>query len=186
MKRCFVYFALILYAVMTCESGVCAGVLARGDGFEVDSSDVDAQMEYFREKGFESSNEGHLNSVLKLRLFALEAKEKGIISELPNTDAPYSKKKEVGAYLGAYKSYLAFLLETYPVSEDAIVSYYYSYPERFSVENNDDKANSNQGLMPLDSNIKNWIRFQILESKKPAIIEGEFVRLKAKYHVIME
>ena len=143
--------------------------LARGDGFTIDSSDVEAQKAFFSEKGFESTDTEHLNSVLKIRLFVLEARDSGLISSLPEAA---NKDEMVKEYYRLSQVYYLHLMETYPVSEDAILSYYLSYPDKFLL-NKEGAIESikKQDIRPLDDNIKDWIRNQITQSKQAVIME---------------
>ncbi len=162
-----------------------ADVIARGDGFVIDSSDIEEQKAFFSEKGFESTDAEHLNAVLKMRLFALEAKDSGLTSGLPEVTGPY-KHETLQEYYSLFMIYNQHLLETYPVSEDAIQSYYLSYPEKFRLNKEGEKEDGQkQNVWVLDEGIKSWIRNKIVFSKKAAIIEDEFERLKTKYHVVM-
>jgi hypothetical protein len=163
-----------------------AAVVARGDGFVIDSDDVEAQKAFFSEQGFESTDAEHVNSVLKIRLCVLEARESGLISSLPEAAAPY-KYETVKEYYRLFLFYYQHLMETYPVSEDAINTYYLSYPEKFQINQEGVKENvQKQELWALDGGIKSWIRSKIISSKKVVIMEDEFERLKTKYHVVME
>jgi hypothetical protein len=160
-------------------------VVARGDGFVIDSADVEAQKAFFSEQGFESTDAEHLNSVLKIRLFVLEAKDSGLISSLPEAVGPY-KYETVKEYYRLFLVYYQHLMETYPVSEDAVLSYYLSYPETFRLNQDAKEDVQKQGVLALDAGIKSWIRNKIVFSKKVVIMESEFDRLKTKYHVVME
>ena len=78
-------------------------------------------------------------------------------------------------------------METYPVSEDAIQSYYLSYPDKFMINKEGAKEDGQkQEVSALDDGIKSFIRNKIVFSKKAVIIDDEFKRLKTKYHVIVE
>lgn len=184
--RSFTFFWVILI-VGLCESmPVAAAVLARGDGFVIESSDIDAQKSFFSAKGFESTEAEYLNSVLKERLFILEAKNIGLIDSLPEPTGPYQNEM-AKEYHRLFLIYYQHLMETYPVSEDAIQSYYLSYPEKFLLNDKGPKENiKNQDLWALDDEIKVWIKSQIVISKQPVIVANEFDRLKTKYHVVIE
>lgn len=163
-----------------------AKVLVRGDGFVIDSSDVEAQREYFSQKGFESTDAEHLNATLRMRLFAMEAKSSGLVDKLPEPTGPYNYEI-VQEYNRLFRIYYQHLMETYLVSDDAVLSYYLSYPEKFLANKEGPKYNlKEEDMIPLDANIKSWIRSQIVLSKKPVIIQEEFDRLKKKYHVEVE
>ncbi len=184
--RSFTFLFALLLLDLWGGVAATAGVLARGDGFVIDSGDVEAQKDYFLEKGFESTDQEHLNSVLKVRLFALEAKNSGLISSLPEaTDT--NKKETTQEYYRLFLLYYTHLMETYPVSEEAINSYYLSYPEKFLLNANGPKQDiKKQDLWALDADMKNWIRNKIVLSQKAVIIENEFERLKTKNHVVIE
>lgn len=163
-----------------------ARVLARGDGFVIDSSDVEAQKEYFSQKGFESTDAEHLNATLRLRLFAMEAKSSGLVDNLPEPTGPYSYEM-AQEYDRLFRIYYQHLMETYPVSDDVVLSYYLSYPEKFLANKEGPKNDlKKEDLIPLEASIMNWIRSQIVLSKKLVIIQEEFDRLKKKYHVVIE
>lgn len=185
--RSFTYMMLIALAMIYCAKPAVAKVLAKGEGFEITTDDVENQKAFFKENGFESTDAEHLNAVLKMRLFALEAKANGLIQSLPEPSGPY-KYEMVQRYNQIYQSYVIDLLSKYPVSDDAILSYYQSYPEKFRVgkENGSEKGDPAESEMKLDAGLKRWIRDQIVESKKVVIIQDEFERLKAKYHVEIE
>lgn len=185
MIRSFTYCIVILTCVLVAMPSVAA-VLVRGDGFVVDSSDVEAQKDFFSEKGFESTDAEHLNAVLKMQLFAFEAKNSGLVDSLPEPTGPY-KNETVMEYNRLFQIYYQHLMETYTVSDDAILSYYLSYPEKFLLNDESPKGNiKKEDLWVLDGNIKNWIHSQIVLSKKAVIMEDEFKRLKNKYHVVFE
>ncbi len=165
---------------------VSAAVMARGDGFIIDSSDIDAQKDFFSEKGFESTDVETLNSVLRIRLFVIEARNSGLIDNLPEVAGPqkYGLTEE---YYRLFMLYYQHLMETYPVSEDAVLSYYLSYPEKFLKDKGIAKVKINkEDVWALDGNINGWIRNQIVVSKQIVIVDNEFQRLKAKYHVVVE
>lgn len=163
-----------------------AVVLVRGDGFVVDSNDIEAQKEFSSQKGFETTEAEYLNAVLKTRLFVLEAKNSGLIDKLPEPSGP-QKYGAAEEYNKLFMLYYQHLMETYPVADDAVLSYYLSYPEKFLKNAEGPKQNlSKDDLMPLDDTIKTWIRNQIVLSKKVVIVENEFDRLKTKYHVVYE
>jgi len=184
--RSFTYFLALLMVGLCWNMSALAAVVARGDGFVIDSSDVEAQKAFFSEKGFESTDAEHINSVLKIRLCVLEAKDSGLISSLPEATGPY-KHEAVQEYYRLFLIYYQHLMETYPVSEDAILSYYLSYPEKFRLNQEGVKEDvQKQEVWSLDAGIKSWIRSKIISSKEVVIIESEFERLKTKYHVVME
>ena len=163
-----------------------ADVIARGDGFVVDSSDLEEQKAFFSEKGFTSTDSEHLKSALKMRLFALEAKDSGLISSLPEATGPY-KYETLQEYYRLFLVYYQHLMETYPVSEDAVLSYYLSYPEKFRLnKEGETEDGQKQDVQVLNEGIKSWIRDKIVSSKKAVIIEDEYERLKKKYHVVMD
>jgi hypothetical protein len=185
VKRSFTYLLIFLGVGLILDIPAMAVEVARGDGFAIDSADVEAQKAFFSERGFESTDAEHLNSVLKMRLFVIEAKDSGLISSLPVATGPY-KYETVEEYYRLFMIYYQHLMDTYPVSEDAILSYYLSYPDKFRLDKEGAKENAqNQELWALDDGIKSWIRSQIVESKKAVIVEGEFERLKTKYHVVV-
>jgi len=183
--RSFTYFLVLLMVGLIFNMPVMAGVVARGDGFVIDSADVEAQKAFFSEKGLESTDAEHVNSVLKIRLFVLEAKDSGFISSPKEASGPY-KYGAVQENYRLFQAYIVRLMETYPVSEDAVLSYYLSYPEKFRLDKDDVKVDGQkQDLWLLDAGTKSWIRNQIVNSKKVVIVESEFQRLKTKYHVVM-
>jgi hypothetical protein len=183
--RSFTYFWVLLMVVLCWYMPAVAAVVARGDGFVIDSSDVEAQKAFFSEQGFESTDAEHLNSVLKIRLFVLEAKDSGLISSLPEATGPY-KHETVQDYYRLSMVYYQHLMETYPVSEDAIQSYYLSYPEKFRLNQDAKEDVPKREVWVLDDGIKSWIRNKIVFSKKAVIMESEFERLKTKYHVVID
>jgi hypothetical protein len=184
--RSFTYFWVLLMAGLCWNMPAMAVVVARGDGFVIDSADVEAQKAFFSEQGFESTDAEHVNSVLKIRLCVLEARDSGLISGLPEATGPY-KHEAVQEYYRLFLIYYQHLMETYPVSEDAILSYYLSYPEKFRLSQDGVKEDvSKQEVWVLDAGIKSWIRNKIISSKKVVIMEDEFERLKTKYHVVLE
>ncbi len=183
--RSFTYFWVLLMAGLCWNMPAMAVVVARGDGFVIDSDDVEAQKAFFSEQGFESTDAEHLKSALKMRLFVLEAKNSGLISNLPEATGPY-KYETVQECYRLYMVYYQHLMEAYPVSEDAIQSYYLSYPDKFRL----DKESAKKGgqkleVWALDAGIKSWIRNKIVDSKQTEIVEKEFERLKTKYHVVV-
>ena len=184
--RSFTYFVVLLMAGLCWYMPAVAAVVARGDGFVIDSSDVEAQKAFFSEKGFESTDAEHVNSVLKIRLCVLEAKDSGLISSLPEATGPY-KHEAVQEYYRLFLIYYQHLMETYSVSEDAVLSYYLSYPEKFRLNQEGVREDvQKQEVWSLDAGIKSWIRSKIISSKQVVIIESEFERLKTKYHVVVE
>jgi hypothetical protein len=182
--RSFTYLLVFLAVGLSFNMPVMADVIARGDGFVIDSSALEEQKAFFSEKGFESTDAEHLKSALKMRLFALEAKDSGLISSLPEATGPY-KYETVQEYYRLFMAYYLHLMETYPVSEDAVLSYYLSYPEKFQKEGKAEDGQM-QDVQVLNEGIKSWIRNKIVSSQKAAIIEDEYERLKKKYHVVMD
>lgn len=183
--RSFTYFWVLLMAGLCWNMPAMAAVMARGDGFVIDSDDVEAQKAFFSEQGFESTDAEHLNSVIKIRLFVLEARDSGLISSLPGVTGPY-KYETVQEFYRLSVVYYQHLMETYPVSEDAIQSYYLSYPEKFRLNKDAKEDVQKQEVWVLDDGIKSWIRNKIVFSKKAVIMESEFERLKTKYHVVID
>lgn len=171
--------------ISCCVVHARAEVVAKGDNFIIDSIDVEAQRSFFSEKGLESTDSEHVVSTLKFRLFALEAKEKGLIGSLPEATGPF-RNQIVREYYQIFQIYVMNLMETNPVSEDAIKSYYLSYPEKFRLNQSDSKKyDSGQDLWQMDEGVKKWIRYQITNSQQVVIIQNEFDRLKNKYHAVI-
>lgn len=186
MIRSFTIFMVMLFVGLFSSTQAMAIVLARGDGFVIDSIDIESQKAFFSKKGFESTETEYLNSVLKVRLFVLEAKNSGLIDNLPESSGP-KKYEATEEYYKLFQLYYQHLMETYPVGDDAVTSYYFSYPEKFLKNSNGPKEDiKKDDLLLLDNTIKTWIREQIVLSKKVVIVENEFDRLKIKYHVVYE
>lgn len=164
-----------------------AGVLAHGDGVVITTEDIAPQKEYFYKQGFETSDAEHLKSVLKMRLFVLEAKATGIIDKMPEAIGPYQYQL-IHEYNQQFLVYVNHLLKTYPVSDDAIRSYYLSNPDKFLLSSETLRPDfiKNDELLPLDDGVKRIIHNKIATARKVTIIANEFERLKTKYHVVIE
>lgn len=160
-------------------------VVAQGDGFVITTDDIEAQKEFFREKGFESNDKEHLNVAIKMRMFALEAKKLGLVSFDFEASGP-SVKDMVDRYNKAAIIYMNHVMEHFPISDAAIETYYLAYPEKFLKER-DPKGIlefvTPDDLMPLDENLRKQIRAHLVRFRRPEILENEFVRLKEVYHV---
>lgn len=186
MMRSLTCLWLLLLLLVAFHTNAEAETLASGDGFSITSEYVDAQKAFFSRMGFQSDDVEHLKAALKMRLFALEGLSMGIIDRLPE-DATLPRERAVQQYNEIFEKVVAHLIETYPIPEDAIHSYYMAYPDKFLKRLDTPKENIRQeDVMPLDDTLKKWIHDKIARPRKAAIIDDEFERLKQKYHVVIE
>jgi hypothetical protein len=116
-------------------------------------------------------------------LFAEEARAKGLFEK---TDAVLYGKEKIGRLYQLHKLYTSYLVESLPIDELAVESYYLAYPEKFGIKNESTFDKDNQQVNVLDSEKKEWIWKKILAAKKTVLIENEFQRLKEKYHVKLQ
>lgn len=154
-------------------------IVARGDGFDVSRQDLLDIQAYFSEKGFETNDREYIDGALKLFLFSEEAAAKGLDA---GSYAALSGKEKVGRLFQLHKLYASHFLEMQPVNNEAIESYYYAYPDKFTDKKSMLDKDRKQ-VYALDNEKREWIRHKILAAKKSRLLESEFQRLKEKYHV---
>jgi len=155
------------------------GIVAEGDGFVISQQDIADIQAYFSERGFESNEREYVSGALKLFLFAEEAAADGLAAK---PDASLSGKEKVERLYKLHKLYANHLIESYPLSKEAIESYFLAYPEKF-VNSESLFDEDRKQVYAQDTEKKEWIRNKILAAKKSRLLENEFQRLKEKYHV---
>jgi len=176
----------LILVFLAIHSNAAARTLAFGDSFAITTEYIAAQKAFFSVLGFEADDSEHIKAALKMRLFALEGIEKGIIDKLPDETSSF-RDQTVRQYNEIFRKVVEYLIETYPVPEDAIRSYYLSYPDKFLKRLDAPKTDIHQeDLLPLDDALKKWIHDKIALTKKVAIIDEAYERLKQKYHVVIE
>ena len=156
-------------------------VVAEGDGFVITRNDIAAEQTYCSERGFETTQKEYVNGAVKIWLFSKEAVAKGLVGEV---DPSLDGVDKIERLHRLEKLYVNYLLESYPLSDQAIESYYYAYPEKFGIGIKDSiTGERNLDAGELDQAKKDWIRRKILSTKEMPMSENELQRLKDKYHV---
>jgi len=172
-KTIFKYFQMILILSLFLVGGVYADqnskVLATGDSFVVKTDDINllrTRMKSF----FQTTEKEYCRTMIKIKLFSMEAKEKKIDME-PDIAAELNQMVEHKLF-GIYLDRLA---EEYTLLPGTVYSYYLSHT--------DDFKDKDGNPMNLDDDLRKKIRAQIMKTKKSEIANKEMEKLMKKYNV---
>lgn len=164
-------------------------VLASGKGFEVTQEFVQGVRSFYEQRGFSTTRQEILKAALRLKLFALESKEKGLIPEIPKGASDQS----ISELVRIYEGYIWQEMLDYPLESKVVESYYHSYPYKFLREQDSQGHQSAAGqlqgavdeedLRPLDQELQDKIRMHIVKAKRRQIVTSRFEQLQEKYQV---
>jgi len=174
---------LVLVALMIAPfAEAVEDVVVTGDGFVISRQDISDLQAFFSKKGFETNEDEYLNGALKLFLFAEEAVNSGLA---PKPELPVSGEEKIKKLFYLHELYVKHVMDATPVSEEAIESYFFAYPEKFTTAKSMVDNNGNW-VYVMSKADKEVIRNRILASKKVRLVENEYQRLKIKYRVVLQ
>jgi hypothetical protein len=104
-----------------------------------------------------------------MKLFAKEAQTTGL-----DKNPAFQAKLDQMILQELSNLFVTSRLDSYPLSDEAIESYYRSHPEEFGGRDN---------LKPLDDQMKKTIKDKIMGIKRAQIVNEEMDRLMEKYKV---
>jgi len=152
-------------------------VVASGKVFELTEKDVERVQEYYNKTSVRTTSDEYRKGALKIKLFAHEAVVLGLDKDWNASD---ESKSSVDYWIKLSEAYMKYVMELYPVSEPAIVSYYRAFPERFEV-NGEAPAEVQDGIPNADN--KKKIRIAIINAQKSRILSEAEDKLKVKYDI---
>ncbi len=172
---------LVFSVVFWMSMGYCTAsdgeVIAVGDGFELTQDDVTLLREYYEKTPVRTTEEGYKEAALKIKLFVREA----TVLELDkDVEVPSTGKRSAEFQLKLQALYIKYIMESYPVSDLAIESYYRSFQERFAT---DAEPALGMTIAPMDADVKKKISAVIVDAQKIRILSETEDRLKVKYRV---
>lgn len=151
-------------------------VVAEGDGFYLTKKQIDDYRSAIAPDAGPVDKKGLLEASLRYELLSKEYVEKRKEQGAVPIEGPVTIE---GKVLAA-KKYIQQVLYEYPLPEDVIESYYRSYPEKFKTGN---MPGGGMSVLPLDDNLKNEIKFMIVEKSKNRITEETVRNLMSKYNI---
>lgn len=188
----YLIFCFTLVLMLTPGAGFTkddSAVVARGEGIAVDEGFVGLVAEYYQKQGFTAPKEQQVRAATRIMLFAQAALDSGIVDELP---AEVLTPEEVSGLVRINNIYISQQMRDYPVSQEAIESYYRSYPDRFT-SNSPGKINpfrstfsepvDQEKIISLDQELQERIRFTIVKAKEKQISNELFDKLSAEYEI---
>lgn len=180
MKKIKIAVSLIilLIGVAFAEEKADDKLVAVGDGFKISQKHLKSIMEFSEKEDFGSTDQEHKNAIVRLFCFAYEAKQLGLDK---NPDAKKIEEEPIGRLFVLQKLYMDMVIETYPVSDLAIESYYWAHPQYFDAKKDDP---INVELVPLTPELKKKIKMKIAEGKRAEMTFRMSDELKQKYHVV--
>jgi hypothetical protein len=153
-------------------------VIAEGDGFKLTQRQIDDYRLAIAPNSGQIDKKALLAAVFRFELLSREyAENQKKIGVVTNWDG----SGDIEMKIHAARIYIQQILNDYVVPEDVIVSYYRSYPEKYKIEGN--TATGKMAVLPLDDNLKNEIKFMIVEKIKNVLIEETVENLMLKYHI---
>jgi hypothetical protein len=164
-------------------------IVATGDDLVVYSQDIDVMKEVYGSTGFETTSKEYINAMLKVRLFAKEALALKLGDQLTADEVgaqPLQLKMTKDHFkklVQLYGLYVNYIYDHYPVSDEAIESYYLAFPEKTARNGETNLAGDFFRPDTLDAEKKKMIRDRLIQNKKPELLANEFIRLCEKYHV---
>ena len=187
----FTVFVLCFLFVQTGFADNKDKVVARGGDFVMTEGFVRAFQEYYAERGHTTTRKFLVDAALRTKLFAFQEvaldDDKGL--ESPQTYSP----EFISRVVELSEDYVFRLLSEYPVEDKAVVSYYRSYPEKFS--RGEQQNGSPFGvprieqpldpelIFPLEAELKGLIRLRVAAAKRQQIVAQETLRLKNKLEI---
>lgn len=174
---------IVIYAVMITVSGYAGedpenSIVAAGVDFVLTQKDVDAYGAFFAGQKSRMSQEEIISTALKFELLCREYRKNN--KEQPGAENLGEDTEGVAAKIRDGIKYTPKVLDDFKVSNATIESYYRSNPEKYSTGEAPDGMIT---VKPLDDELKNEIRFKIIESKKDNIVKEFIDSLISKYHI---
>jgi hypothetical protein len=159
--------ALILFGNVI--EGFCEDkIMAEGQGLVVTESEINVLRDRFSSR-FQTTETEYCRALLRMKLFAKEAQVTGL-----DKDPAFQAKLNQIILQELSNLYVTSRLDSYPLSEEAIDSYYRSHPDEFGGTGN---------LRPLDDQVKKAIKDKLMGIKRVQIVNEEMERLMEKYKV---
>ncbi len=151
-------------------------LLAIGDGVKVTASDMEEMRTHFESNRIFLKPEKYQVAALEMKLYAKEASELNLDSSVTydKSQDDFEREKNLATI------YLDHLIQTYPLEELIIESYYRAHPQKFEQWNESAQAYE---AKPIDDEVRQKIREIILAPKKRKIQQDEYQRLVEKYNV---
>lgn len=172
-----VVFWMSMMTMAYCAESDGVVIIAVGDGFELTQDDVALLREYYEKTPVRTTEEEYKKAALKIKLFVREA----TVLELDkDVEVPSMGKRSAEFQLKLQALYIKHIMESYPVSDLAIESYYRSFQERFAT---DAEPTLGMTIAPMDADVKKKIRAVIVDAQKKRILSEAEDRLKVKYRV---
>lgn len=151
-------------------------IVARGKGITVYMSEINLLQEYMQDRGFSSSLKEYVRVLTTLKVFNKEAaKTEGVKKIVPVETDPIESKADIKKLFNNRQMYLAWLLRQIEVSDDAVLSLYRAYPERFEFAGRE-----------LDEELKETLKRKIAISQFRVVEAQHFEKLKKKYGIEIE
>ncbi len=181
LSAVMLFFSVVFWISMM-SMGCCAGsdgevIIAVGDGFELTQDDVALLREYYEKTSVRTTEDEYKKAALKIKLFAKEATVLGLDKDV---EVPSVGKQSVEFQLKLQAFYIKHVMESYPVSDLAIESYYRTFQERFAT---DAEPTLGMSIAPMDAEIKKKVRAVIVDAQKKRILSEAEDRLKIRYRV---
>lgn len=176
------FFVLVLLFLPGTRSLHAEDLIATGENLKVTQEDADALAAFFKQRHFESSPEGYKEAAVKLKLFSKEAKALGLDKDIEDLDK--FEEGSIGYMNELQKRYNFYILESHPVGEKTIESYYWAHPDYFfDNENHDKEKFPEPDLLPLSPELKDKIREKVVFGQKEVLNHKAYEALKDKYKV---
>ena len=178
MRQGYLKYIVLLCAFISLSMGVSHAAmdgdakLVTGKGIVITQGDVDNFRQYMNKGSFSTSDQQLLKVLLRITLFATEAKKLGLGGDRKFGNDKIGKLQKT---IWLSESYTEKLLSDYPVSDLVIESYYFSHPEKFPQKDGD-----GQGIGDKE---KEEIRNIVRSTKRQEIAEKALEDLKAKYQI---
>ena len=184
--RCQIFHILFLVFLLSFLFGTrllhAEDVIATGENLKVTQEDVDELAAFFKQRHFESSPEGYREAAVKLKLFSMEAKALGLEKDIKDLDQ--FEEGSVGYMNELQKRYNFYILESHPVGDKTIESYYWAHPDYFfDKENHDKEKFPEPDLLPLTPELKDKIREKVIFGQKEMLNQKAYEALKDQYKV---
>ena len=167
------FLVLGLAAAWTLFGNVIEGfcedkILAEGEGLVVREGEVGVLKERFASR-FQTTETEYCRALLRMKLFAKEAQATGLDKE-----PAFQAKLDQMVLQELSNLYVTSRLDSYPLSDEAIETYYRSHPDEFGGKDN---------LKTLDDQLKKAIKEKIMGIKRAQMVNEEMDRLMEKYKV---
>ena len=183
-NKFYVCLAVFFFvSLLSVETKAQDQVKVKGDGFEIGEKYIEALADFYETANFTTYTEQYMNMAARIKVFSLEARELNLdpadidIIRL-GIDFEDPINQEFLDDFTLAEAYLAHVESNYQVDEKVIESYYRSNPEKFR-----DGPWGGADILPLDQELKNNLRWKILQQVRNRIVADSYSKLKDKYEV---